>query len=242
MTLFLKEASITGNFISLSRDLSFDDFDIRELNNTNNRKEVTVGIVFSIKQKVIDDLINAVDEDGSKHLLQNREFSSLCVGHSNEPLMFYKYCKIEVKYNGLKTQEAKDKKFEDSIKKCQLLFEEKRTEKTTGFLGSIQKRVISVIDNNNKLKERDLEKIILSPKENLSDSFSEDFFSNEKINQYSSLEKSLENIEKEMKALKLKSEEQKFQQKKMYIQELLNLDDSYFGPKTRIKLEESLSK
>jgi len=118
MNLFSVEEAVSHNIITLLRDITLDDVDAKDLTNEldANLKYVScvsVGKALTLKQDVIDSLIDAMGIEISidkRFTCGSDQLSGITDGwDSRKPTVYVARAKTEIKFTGLRSEATKKK-------------------------------------------------------------------------------------------------------------------------------------
>lgn len=211
MNLFSVEEAVSHNIITLLRDITLDDVDAKDLTNEldANLKYVScvsVGKALTLKQDVIDSLIDAMGIEISidkRFTCGSDQLSGITDGwDSRKPTVYVARAKTEIKFTGLRSEATKKKRYLDTIDSTTVKFNENAEDIIADALAKMTKALKRlVIESNNKAKET-IERVLvnLDVKEGVFDKLLCDADKNE----VADIAKETQSLEGQIKDLKAK--------------------------------------
>ena len=164
MNLFTVEKAVHHNIITLLRDITLDDVDAKDLTNDldANLKYVScvsVGKALTLKQDVIDSLIDAMGIEISidkRFTCGSDQLSGITDGwNSRKQTVYAARAKTELKFTGLRSEATKKKRYLDTIDSTTVKYNENAEDIIANALAKMTKALKRlVIENNNKAKEQ----------------------------------------------------------------------------------------
>lgn len=239
MNLFTAEPSISGNIVTLNRDVTRYDVNITPAGTTDEQLSlkysyISAGVVITPKPELISDLLAAlsikVDDNGNYS--NSDELSGLTDRwDSTKITAFDAMLSEKLKFNGLRTEEAKKNRMKESIKDIRVRYNEQSEAITDKALKVITQIIVGLINRNNENVTDSIKNVIVELK--VTDSAMDKILSAEVKDEINDIEIEIAGLDAKIKALKeikRKQQDKAYQIKRTAITAVAN---KQFGEQTQ---------
>ncbi len=206
-TLFKSEKTFVGNLVELTRPITIDDVDLSvvtssdEPDNLDYTPSVRAGCIINLKQSRIDELLAAlgveVNERG-RYQSSKRNIQGLTdTWQSTSPRHYNAYLSTSLKYQGLKAEDAKIKRYKEKLEETKLSYKKSEKSLIDSALAEIQQDIDSTIAMSNEVTKTELRDVIVELKLRNT----ENFLNDQETAENEAYKEELAEIEKQMEAL-----------------------------------------
>lgn len=196
-----------GNIIAIGRKATLEDCDVKYPSPDAERNKystyVSKGIVISLKPSVIAEMAEmiGVTIGDDLRLSDSGAFKGVTDHWKANPSQFGAKTELDVKYNGLRTNESKDKRYKDKVNELNGAWESQKQELTEKALEELNSAIeVIALTSQESMKER-FQQIIVQ-QANIKKEFFDSALSDENKVIVANREAEIEDIDEQIKKLK----------------------------------------